>query len=433
MSKKRTNDKSKKRITVVSNEECIDLSDIAEVGSESDLKIDDLMSDSPISKNTNCSALGSKNPDTNKEYSKFKPKAKSAILYEEECGSPVFAEDFRSETKIADMIHKKQQERQFCGMATIPSMKEKGDAEEDISESEPKTLEASDSKMNSGISKELSEKKSEQDSLNDKEDQGEKLDEEDKKSTEENKEKNDENLSGTVIILPSKPKNLTPLGISTILTDEHETSEPEKIVFKASPNSKGAEYVSEAVLANEEPQNMEPLKAGILGEFASSKSQSESKTNESNKKEEADDNEAKVSINENENVKHFVTSFSEPEKINPLPENSVLRELRRKFSIISEGHVFKKRPWLFCFWIRKYFVLTKEGILFFINDDGTGDKQGLWNCKLERGLDKLHYDGYKHPYRLTMSINAETVYLSFDQLDERDYWYESIQDIGRHQ
>lgn len=138
-----------------------------------------------------------------------------------------------------------------------------------------------------------------------------------------------------------------------------------------------------------------------------------------------------VKFDESKNQKMAVAGGFIPTKLeNPEPE-SILHELRRKNSIISEGAIFKKRAFFFCFWVEKYFVLLKTGELIWLELDGTGTGNGNWNIKRATAFNKFDYEGYSHPYRFTYSADSDTGYLAFETEVERNYWYDTLQDLSR--
>ena len=140
-----------------------------------------------------------------------------------------------------------------------------------------------------------------------------------------------------------------------------------------------------------------------------------------------------VSIDEkkNENIPISKNESDAPEKLENLDESSVLHDLRKENKILAEGFIYKKRPWLFCFWVKKYFILLRTGDLSFIEVDGSGEQQSLWNIKQASAFNKLDYPDYSCPYRITFACSTASGYLSFDTMKDRDYWYESLQDVSR--
>ncbi|ELA42114.1 uncharacterized protein VICG_00755 [Vittaforma corneae ATCC 50505] len=142
-----------------------------------------------------------------------------------------------------------------------------------------------------------------------------------------------------------------------------------------------------------------------------------------------------VRIDENKNRNHRVgdssgTGFA-PCKLENPDSGSVIHELRRKNSVIAEGFIYKKRAFFFCFWVKKYFVLLRTGELMWLEEDGTGSGYGNWNIKRATAFNKLDYDGYSHPHRLTYSVESSTGYLAFDTDAERNYWFDMLQDVSR--
>lgn len=139
-----------------------------------------------------------------------------------------------------------------------------------------------------------------------------------------------------------------------------------------------------------------------------------------------------VSIDEKRNVNHAITrSNNIPKRLENVPETSIINELRRNSSIVAEGFMYKKRPWLFCFWIQKYFMFLRTGELLFVELDGTGSGSGDWNIHHANALNKIDYEGYAHPHRLAFSSDASTGYFAFDNEEERDYWFGTFQDASR--
>lgn len=140
---------------------------------------------------------------------------------------------------------------------------------------------------------------------------------------------------------------------------------------------------------------------------------------------------SRATIDEGRNKNHRVVGAFVPTPMEaPVPE-SILCELRRKNSIISEGFGFKKRTFFFCFWVKQYFVLLKTGELLWLETDGSGPGNGNWNVKHGTAFNKFDYEGYSHPHRLTFSSDSSTCYLAFDTEEERNYWLEKLQDVSR--
>lgn len=135
---------------------------------------------------------------------------------------------------------------------------------------------------------------------------------------------------------------------------------------------------------------------------------------------------------ENKDTDHVSFALFVPPKLEEIPRPCILPGMRERNAIKAEGFFFKQRPWFFCFWHKKYLVLSNTGQLMFIDENGKGQAQGNWNAKDSRAINKIDYPGATHPHRLTFSIDSTTLYFSFDCVRERNFWYETLQDISRH-
>lgn len=139
-----------------------------------------------------------------------------------------------------------------------------------------------------------------------------------------------------------------------------------------------------------------------------------------------------VSIDENKNQSCPMNNRPKtPEKLENIPESSILNDLRKKNLIRAEGFIYKKREWFFCFWVQKYFILLKTGEMFYTEIDGTGEKEKEWNIKKAASIKKYDYEGYSHPYRLTFATDDLDAYFAVDSEADRDYWYNEIADTSR--
>lgn len=108
--------------------------------------------------------------------------------------------------------------------------------------------------------------------------------------------------------------------------------------------------------------------------------------------------------------------------------NKEIFEERDKGEIAAEGWMWKKRRIFSCFWHRKYFVLTKGGVLKYYKADGRRHAKGNWDMK--ESIEVRHYnlssEENTHPCRIMVFFPNHSFLLAFDERNTKDYWVEKL-------
>lgn len=111
----------------------------------------------------------------------------------------------------------------------------------------------------------------------------------------------------------------------------------------------------------------------------------------------------------------------EPEEEMVLTQGCELEKARTEQKILFEGHAYKKMRYCFCFWVKRYFVLFKDGSLKYYRNVNGNSIEFLSTEKLEV-VSKENKENDKHPYQILMTENNREKMLSFDEPDARDAW-----------
>ncbi|KMV65963.1 hypothetical protein M970_060620 [Encephalitozoon cuniculi EcunIII-L] len=113
--------------------------------------------------------------------------------------------------------------------------------------------------------------------------------------------------------------------------------------------------------------------------------------------------------------------------------NKEIFEDRENGNTVVEGWMWKKRRIFSCFWHRKYFVLTREGILKYYKADGRRHPKGNWNMKDSTEI--RHYnlpsEENSHPFRVLVFFPDFSFLLAFDDKNSKDYWVEKLNETIR--
>lgn len=216
--------------------------------------------------------------------------------------------------------------------------------------------------------------------------------------------------------------------IANVPLDEVEKKELGGVSTKEEPNTVTNNFIKGSAGAGG---------VAMASQAAKDKDTSETKETSTEKQENLKDNkseeEQRVNIDEHQNESKIITPSVAllPKKMEEVEFKSLLWDLRNRGEVVSEGYFYKKREWLSCFWIEKYFVLMTNGEIIFLETDGSGEGEGNWHIPNATGFNSLDYEGYSHPYRLTFSVNSKTVYFAFDSESDRNYWLEALKEAAR--
>lgn len=103
---------------------------------------------------------------------------------------------------------------------------------------------------------------------------------------------------------------------------------------------------------------------------------------------------------------------------------------RQHNHIVYEGSGFKRRWIFYCFWVQRYFVMTKDGIIKYYRSK---DRPGSVFMKAS-DLDvvsRVDRQG-KHPYQIVLNSGGRESIMAFDSSNVRDAWTMKLSEVIRN-
>ncbi len=112
-------------------------------------------------------------------------------------------------------------------------------------------------------------------------------------------------------------------------------------------------------------------------------------------------------------------------------QGSDLHSERTRSNVAYEGSGYKRMWFCSCFWVKRYFVLTKDGTIKCYMDK---NKKGCVFLKtgdldVVSRTDKEHE---KHTYHVTLETGGREKVLAFDSADVRDAWAMKLSEVIRN-
>lgn len=115
---------------------------------------------------------------------------------------------------------------------------------------------------------------------------------------------------------------------------------------------------------------------------------------------------------------------------NRLAPGCEIEKERQHNHIVYEGSGFKRRWIFYCFWVQRYFIMTKDGIIKYYRSK---DRPGSVFMKAS-DLDvvsRVDRQG-KHPYQIVLNAGGRENIMGFDSSNIRDAWTMKLSEVIRN-
>lgn len=106
-------------------------------------------------------------------------------------------------------------------------------------------------------------------------------------------------------------------------------------------------------------------------------------------------------------------------------------EKERQYNNIAyEGSGFKRRWIFYCFWVKRYFVMTKDGIIKYYRSKNRTGSVFMKASDLDV-VSRVDRQG-KHPYQIVLNSGGRENIIAFDSSSVRDAWTMKLSEVIRN-